>query len=257
MSDAFHVGAIGLQTQQRALDGVASNIANVNTPAFKRSQLRFADVVATRADMDPAAANATPDTAPLTGVMIDTQLMLNDAGEIERTGQPMDLAIQGNGFIELMGPGGQTLLWRGGSLKVNEDGLLATSGGLALRAAITVPSDATAVGIGSDGVVRATVADSEEPVEIGQIQLAKIDDPALVDRLDGGLYRVRDGVTLTDAAPGEDGMGTLVQGSIERSNVALTDEMVRLMLVQRAYAANAQIVQAADQMMGIANGLRR
>jgi flagellar basal-body rod protein FlgG len=258
MSDAFFVGAIGLQTQQRALDGVASNIANVNTPAFKRSQLRFADVVATRADIDPAAAaDPTRDNATLTGVMIDTQLMLNDAGEIERTGQAMDLAIQGNGFIELMGPGGQTLLWRGGAMKINEDGLLATAGGLALRAAVTVPSDATALTIGSDGVVRATVSDSEEPVEIGQIQLAKVDDPASVDRLDGGLYRVRDGVTLTDAQPGEDGVGTLVQGAIERSNVALTDEMVRLMLVQRAYAANAQIVQAADQMMGIANGLRR
>ncbi len=256
MSDAFYVGAVGLQTQQRALDGIANNIANVNTPAFKRSQLRFSDVVATR----PVDV-ATPDLVRLpdetAGVVLDTLFMVNEQGELERTGQQLDLAIDGAGFIELMGPGGQTLLWRGGALKVNEDGLLATSHGMALRANITIPSDATAIAIGSDGLVRASVPDSAEPVELGQIQLVRIDDPAAVERLDGGLYRVADGGMTRDAAPGEDGTGLLVQGAIEQSNVALTDEMVRLMLVQRAYAANAQIVQAADQLMGIANGLRR
>jgi len=256
MSDAFYVGAVGLAAQQQALDGIANNIANVNTPAFKRSQLRFADMVAAPAQTDAAAAVQVPDAA--SGVMLDSQFMLNEQGELNHTGQSMDLAIDGQGFIELMGPGGQSLLWRGGAMKVNEDGLLATSHGLALRAAITVPTDATAITIGSDGIVRATVPDSIDPVELGQIQLVKLDDPSSVDRLDGGLYRVREGgAPLTDAAPGEDGTGMLVQGAIEQSNVALTDEMVRLMLVQRAYAANAQIVQAADQMMAIANGLRR
>ncbi|WP_448661567.1 flagellar hook-basal body protein [Sphingomonas sp. CJ20] len=256
MSDAFYVGAVGLQAQQRALDGIANNIANVNTPAFKRVQLRFADVVANR---PPEVA--TPDlrqpVADTAGVMLDTQFMLNEQGELQRTGQQLDLAIDGAGFIELMGPGGQTLLWRGGALKVNEDGQLATSHGIPLRAAITVPGDAGAIAIGSDGVVRATVPDSADPVELGQIQLVRINDPLAVARLDGGLYRVEDASALSEALPGEDGTGMLVQGSIEQSNVALTDEMVRLMLVQRAYAANAQIVQAADQLMGVANGLRR
>lgn len=257
MSDAFYVGAVGLQTQQRALDGIANNIANVNTPGFKRTQHRFADVVANRTDADttPVDRERAPDA--LAGVAIDAQFMLNEQGEIERTGQVMDLAIQGNGFIELMGPGGQTLLWRGGALKINEDGLLATAHGLPLRAAITVPTDATALEIGSDGVVRATVPGSEEPVELGQIQLVRLDNAGGVERLDGGLYRVLDGQAPTEAQPGEDGMGLLVQGAIEQSNVSLTDEMVRLMLVQRAYAANAQILQAADQMMATANGLRR
>lgn len=260
MSDAFYVGAVGLSAQQQALDGIANNIANVNTPAFKRSQLRFSDLVATRASTETdAAAQAqalTPNAAA--GVTLDSQFMLNEQGELNHTGQAMDLAIDGQGFIELMGPGGQSLLWRGGALKINEDGLLATSHGLALRAGITVPSDATAIEIGSDGIVRATVPDSTDPVELGQIQLVKLDDPGAVERLDGGLYRVREGgAPLADAAPGEEGTGLLVQGAIEQSNVALTDEMVRLMLVQRAYAANAQIVQAADQLMAIANGLRR
>lgn len=260
MSDAFYVGAVGLQTQQRALDGIANNIANVNTPSFKRVQLRFADVVASRpvdtvtTDVVRATADANADTA---GVMLDSQFMLNETGQLERTGQQLDLAIDGSGFIELMGPAGQSLLWRGGTLRVNEDGQLATSHGIALRAAINVPADASAITIGSDGMVRVTVPDSADPVELGQIQLVKIADPSSVSRLDGGLYRVEDASLLSEAVPGEDGAGLLVQGSIEQSNVALTDEMVRLMLVQRAYAANAQIVQAADQLMGIANGLRR
>lgn len=261
MSDAFYVGAVGLSAQQQALDGIANNIANVNTPAFKRSQLRFSDMVATRTETDNAAERTlapTTMTNATAGVALDSQFMLNEQGELNHTGQPMDLAIDGQGFIELMGPGGQSLLWRGGAMKVNEDGLLATSHGLALRAGITVPADATAVTIGSDGVVRATMPDSTDPVELGQIQLVKLDDPGSVDQLDGGLYRVRDGgAPLSDAAPGEDGTGLLVQGAIEQSNVALTDEMVRMMLVQRAYAANAQIVQAADQMMATANSLRR
>ena len=257
MSDAFYVGAIGLETQQRALDGIANNIANVNTPAFKRAQLRFSDIVASRSAADAATVDPTQPTNTLAGVALDTQFMLNETGEIQHTGQAMDLAIQGNGFIELMGPDGQTLLWRGGAMRVNDDGMLATAKGTALRAAITVPRDATAFTIGSDGMVRATVPDSTDPVEVGQIQLVRVDDPASVERLDGGVYRVRDGSALAEAQPGEDGVGTLVQGAVERSNVALTDEMVQLMLVQRAFAANAQILQAADQMMAIANGLRR
>lgn len=257
MSDAFYVGAVGLQTQQHALDGIANNIANVNTSGFKRTQIRFADVVATRGEPEAVRADAPRAADTLAGVMIDSQFMLNEQGEVERTGQAMDVAIQGRGFIELMGPGGQTMLWRGGSLRINDDGLLATVGGLPLRAAITVPSDATALEIGGDGVVRATVPDSAEPVELGQIQLVSVENGANIDRLDGGLYRLRDGQAPTDAQPGEDGTGLLVQGAIERSNVSLTDEMVRLMLVQRAYAANAQILQAADQMMATANGLRR
>ncbi len=264
MSDAFFVGAVGLQAQQKALDSIANNIANVNTPAFKRAQVRFSDIVATRTDPEnapaaaPNVANAAQASNMSTGVMLDSQFMLDEQGQLNRTGQAMDIAIDGHGFIELMGPGGQSLLWRGGTLKINDDGLLASGRGFALRAAITVPRDATGITIGSDGVVRATMPGALGPEEVGQIQLVKLDDPNTVVRLDGGLYRVReDGPPLTDAAPGEDGTGLLVQGSIEQSNVALNDEMVRLILVQRAYAANAQIVQAADQLMAIANGLRR
>ncbi|HEY0148095.1 MAG TPA: flagellar hook-basal body protein [Allosphingosinicella sp.] len=257
MNGAFHVGAIGLEAQQRALDTIANNISNVNTPAFKRSDVRFSEILANQSDPDRISVNLGRSGITTAGVMSEQVVMTGEAGQIESTGRPMDLAIDGQGFIEVMGPGGQTLLWRGGTLKVGEDGLLSTAKGLGLKAGITVPGDVTAIELAADGVVRAKVGDSAEMVEIGQIALVKVDDPSVLQRLDGGFYRVDEGVTLLDAQPGEDGAGTLVQGGMERSNVELTSEMVQLMMVQRAYAANAQIVQAADQLMGIANGLRR
>lgn len=257
MSGAFHVAAVGLEAQQRALDIIAGNIANVNTPAYKRVQVQFSELLASGADPATLRADLGASLLTASGVQADARTMLDQAGRIESTGQALDLAIDGRGFIELMGPEGQTLLWRGGALRVGDDGLLSTAGGLPLKATITVPDDVQALTIGSDGVVRAVLQAGGEPTEIGQLMLVKVDDAAALRRLDGGLYRVEDATRVTDARPGEDGVGMLVQGGIERSNVELTDEMVQLMLIQRAYAANAQIVQAADQLMGIANGLKR
>ncbi len=256
MNGAFHIAAIGLEAQQRALDTLANNISNVNTPAFKRSSVRFSEMLASRADPATARADLGSGSVSSAGVVADTAFMLEQTGKLEQTGRAYDLAIDGQGFIEVMGPGGETLLWRGGGLKVGEDGLLATAKGLPLKASITVPDDSTSIEIGSDGVVRAKVGEAEA-VEIGQIMLVKADDSGALERLDGGFYRAGEGARLLDAQPGEDGVGLLVQGAIEGSNVELTAEMVQLMMVQRAYAANAQIVQAADQLIGIANGLRK
>jgi flagellar basal-body rod protein FlgG len=191
------------------------------------------------------------------GVRPDLLQLINEQGKVDSTGNPLDVAITGNGFIELMGTGGQTMLWRGGALKVGEEGQLMTASGLELKANITIPADTKTLEIGSDGVVRAKAGASDELVEIGQINLVKVEDPTSVEVMDGGVYRVRDGVQLADAKPGEDGVGTLVQGSIERSTVELNQEMVDLLMVQRAYAANAQVLQAADQFMGLANNLRK
>lgn len=256
MGEAFEVGAVAMRTQQRALEVLANNIANVNTQGFKRAQLRYADVVSNRLDA-AALAEARIEQPAFAGVTMDPRLALDEQGDVQRTGRPMDLAIEGAGFIELMGPAGQTLLWRGGGLKILEDGMLATESGIALKAAISMPRDATELSIGKDGTVRASIGGEAEPVEIGQIRLVRLEDVSGVTRLDGGLYRVDEARLRTDAEPGDDGAGLLVQGALERSNVELTDEMVQLIMVQRAYAASAQVVQAADQLMGIINGLRR
>lgn len=257
MNGAFYVGSIGLKAQERALDIVSNNIANINTPAFKRSDVRFSSVLASRNDPDVPTANAA-DLFSAAGVMAAAAPSVDEPGDLQATGHANDLAIKGRGFIELMGTGGQTLLWRGGTLKVGDDGMLAAAdSGLQLKAAISVPADATAFTVGADGVVSAVTSTDAAPVEIGKISLVTTDDSGGLTALSGGLYSVDNESRLREAAAGEDGAGTLVQGSIERSNVEMTGEMVQLMLVQRAYAANAQIVQAADQLMAIANGLRR
>lgn len=259
MSGAFQIGAVGLDAQQRALDTIASNITNVNTPGYRRSTVRFSELLVGTVDSAVVRADLAGGGgggAASAGVRSDPYFLLNEQGRLEATGRAMDLAIQGPGFIELMGANGRTMLWRGGTLAIGEDGQLGAAGGLPLRAAITVPADAAGIEIAADGTVRARMA-NEERVEIGQIRLVRVDDPALVERSDGGLYALAESASLDDAQPGEDGLGRLVQGSIEQSTVELSTEMVQMMMVQRAYAANAQIIQAADQMMALANGLRR
>ena len=257
MNGAFYIGAVGMDAQQKALDTIANNISNINTGGFKRSEVRFTEVLASQPDEGVPSADLGTSAVTSSGVRSDLMHLLNEQGEVQSTGKPLDLAIQGNGFMELMGPGGETLLWRGGPLKIGEDGRLMTASGYELKANITLPQDATSLQIGSDGVVRATTSSGTNPVELGQIMLVKLDDPSVVNPIDGGMYRVREGVTLNDAKPGEDGAGTLAQGSLERSTVELNTEMVDLLMVQRAYAANAQVLQAADQFVGLANNLRK
>ncbi|MFZ2031061.1 MAG: flagellar hook-basal body protein [Vitreimonas sp.] len=256
MTNAFEIAGVGLAAEQKALDIIANNITNLNTPAFKRADVQFSELVSQVSDVDNVRADFSAEPA-LAGVSARAALSLNQQGELEHTGRALDLAVNGNGFTELMGPNGQTLLWRGGALAVNGDGQLAASGGLPLKASISVPTAATNLTISANGEVSAQLPDNAGPTILGQIGLVRVDDPSSVERLDGGLYRVADDARLDGATPGEDGVGALVQGSIEHSNVAITDEMVRLMVVQRAFAASAQVVQAADQLMSIANNLRR
>ncbi|MBC7768218.1 MAG: flagellar hook-basal body protein [Phycisphaerales bacterium] len=256
MNGAFEIAGVGLVSQQQALDAIASNIANINTPGFKRSDVRFSEMLSRHADAASPRGDLSTSSA-LAGVGVTILLALNEQGGIEPTARPLDLAIVGDGFIELMGPRGQNLLWRGGTLSIQEDGLLAGADGLALRAMINVPETATGLSIDSEGIVRATTGDGEAPIELGRIALVQIHDPSQVERLDGGVYRLAEGARVEEFHQGDARAGAFVQGALERSNVEINEEMVRLMIVQRAYAANAQLVQAADQMMAIANGLRK
>lgn len=260
MSGALEIAAVGLRAQQRALETIAGNISNVNTPAFKRSDLRFSELVSA-----PFAGSLASDEgrvaasgfAPVAGVGQWSRPMIGQQGKLETTGNDRDIAIDGAGFIELMGPGGRTMLWRGGTLQVLDDGLLATPSGMTLKAAISVPQDATGLKVDRNGTVHALFGDNREATEIGRIELVKLQEDAAVERLDGGIYAIGDDADLVAGDAGEDGLGYLVQGSIERSNVDLNEEIVGLLVTQRAYAANAQVVRAADEFLGLANGLRR
>lgn len=258
MNGPFYIGATGLEAQQRALEVVANNIANINTPGFKRAEVRFSELVGGQA---PASADGAGDGAPaaqLFAGVSSAAVQRNLAqGDIKQTGNALDVAIDGDGFIELVGPDGQSLLWRGGTLAVNREGLLTGAAGLALKDGITVPTGATALALARDGTVSATLSGETQPSEIGHIALVRPREVSSLIPVEGGLFRVDGPDALLSAQAGEEGAGTLVQGALEQSNVQLTDEMVALMVMQRAYAANAQLVQAGDQLMAIANGLKR
>jgi flagellar basal-body rod protein FlgG len=257
MNGAFYVGATGLQAQQRGLEVIANNIANINTTAFKRSEIRFAELVMRSSVREGSEQINISVPDPLSGVEARTSPRIYEQGDLRQTGKPFDLAISGDGFIEVLGPGGQIWLWRGGAFQVNADGLLETANGMAFRALIEVPDDAGEIRIERDGRVVAQVAGEEDSVVLGNISIAMPEDVNSLEAVGQGYFRTADGEQLRIFEPGEQGKGVLAQGALEASNVDLSSEMVTLLLMQRAYGANAQIVQAGDQLMAIANGLRR
>lgn len=256
MNGVFHIGATGLNAQERALQVVANNITNMNTPAFKRAQVRFSELVGPAPAALDAATAARPGSAPAFGVSAAGTERVFMPGEMRPTGNPMDVAIAGEGFIELTGPNGQAVLWRGGTLTVSPDGFLAGANGFPLKAMISVPEGATQISIDAAGEVRALASGETEPASIGRIELVTVRNMAGLSDMEGGVYLPASEEDLVNAEAGERA-ATLVQGSLEMSNVALNEEMVSLMMMQRAYAASAQVVQAGDQLMQIANGLKR
>ena len=257
MNDAFYVGAVGLDAQQQALDVIANNIANINTSGFKRSEMRFSEVMSQRVSEQDAVVTDPVDLNRPSGVVARAALMVEQQGDISASGNPRDLAINGAGFIELIGADNQTVLWRGGALLVDDNGYLAAENRMILRTSIVVPDDISNLFISANGEVSGTRAGEQDPVSLGQIDIVRVTDPQSLGRMDGGFYAVEDLSVIDNVVAGENGMGIFVQGAIENSNVELSQEMVNMLLVQRAFASNAQILQAADEMMGISNNLRR
>lgn len=256
MNGIFYIGATGLNADQTAVDVIANNVANINTAAFKRGAVSFSELVSPVANVGEKRHASTAGTG--TGVMVNPILHVFDAGDLRPTGNRFDVAIRGEGFIPLVAQDNQALLWRGGTLSVNTDGYLAAPGGTPLAAMISVPTDATDLTINNDGRVFVTMPDQAEPLEIGQIELALPTNKPALESLGNGIYRTDDdGSAITQSRPGEDNAGLIAQGFSEASNVQLSDELVSLMVYQRAYAANARLVQVGDELMSIANGLKR
>ena len=257
MNGAFYVGAAGLHSQQRALEVIANNIANMNTLGFKRSEVRFAELMAGPSALAGAVGSTSDGLESLGGVMAQASSPVFVQGDLKPTGRPLDVAINGEGFLELLGQDGSSMLWRGGAMKINADGFLAAANGMPLKTMISVPIDASAVTIDRDGKVSAVMSGDLAAKQIGQLELVRVKDTGSMTSLSDGLFQPANPADLMVAKPGEDGSGVIVQGFVEGSNVQLSDEMVTLLLMQRSYAANAQVLQAGDQLMAIANGLRR
>lgn len=263
MFDALAIGATGMHAQQAGVDAIANNLANVQTTGFKKSRVIFSDLVvpAQVAAQRPGGGMAAPLAALQgagAGVALPAVVRQFEGGELKKTDSPWDVAIQGDGFLELAMPDGTRAYTRGGTLKVNADGQLATAGGIPLKPGVQVPDNAEALVISATGRVQVRIPGQSTLVEAGQLEMVRFANPAGLLAQSGDVYRATDASgEAMGGKPGEDGMGTLVQGALEASNVKLVDEMVNLMVAQRAYEASAKVVQASDEMLGIVNGLRR
>lgn len=257
MNGAYEVGAVALRAQQRALETHANNVANINTPSFKRAEVQFSEIVSTQANpLNENERLARQSTAQNGGVRMATRMMLEDHGELQATGSAFDIAVDGSGFIELMGPDGESLLWRGGKLEVNRDGFLAAQGLAPLSAMISVPEDTQGLRIGIDGTVQAEV-ETGDLLDLGQILLVRQQSDTDLIAMGAGQYRMAEDAIFNDGVPGEDGAGFIRQGMVEQSNVEMTEAMVEMLILQRAYAASAQVIQTADQVASITNSLSR
>lgn len=264
MFDALYIAATGMQAQQLNVDTIANNLANVNTTGFKRGRVNFSDLMV-RDTARLTASGTDTDTGLLSptlrlgaGVGIANLAKMFDMGDLKKTDSAFDLTIQGDGFLEVVMPDGTRAFTRGGTLKVNKEGQLATQTGYALKPGIAVPDNTKSLVIQSDGHVLAQLANQSTPVDIGILELIRFSSPQGLLAQGDNLYRASDasGEAIT-AKAGEDGVGTLSQGYLEGSNVKLVDEMINLTIGQRVYEANVKIVQAADEMLGMVNGLRR
>ena len=265
MLDALYIGATGMQAQQLNVDTIANNLANMNAASFKKGRVSFADMVVSGSrQMQPMAAmdgnsGVFGDMYRTgAGVGIANLSKMFDLGDIKKTDSAMDVAILGDGFFEVTMPDGTRAYTRGGTLKVNADGLLATQAGYPLAPGITVPGNVKALLIGGDGRVMLQLADQDAPVQAGTLELVRFSSPGMLAAQGDNLYRASEasGDVIAGRA-GEDGAGTLQQGFVEGSNVKMVEEMVNLMVAQRAYEASVKVVQASDEMLGMVNNLRR
>lgn len=259
MIDSLYIGATGMHAQQMNIDVVANNLANVNTAGFKRNRINFEDLLYRSAAGTASSSGQTlalPQTGMGTAVAASGKVFT--PGDVKKTDQPLDLAIRGSGFFEVTMPDGSSAYTRSGDFQINNEGMLMTQDGHMLSAAIQLPPDVTNVVIGADGKVSANVPDQQQPIEIGQIDVVNFVNPAGLSPSGDNLYTVTEnsGEPLR-GVPGENGTGSLAQGFLEASNVRLIDEMINLIVAQRAYEINSKVVQASDEMLSISNGLFR
>jgi len=251
---ALWVAKSGLDAQQTRMAVIANNLANVNTTGFKKSRAIFEDLV--YQNIRQVGAQSTQNTQLPSGLQLGTGVRtvatekLHSQGNMQQTENPLDVAINGRGFLQILMPNGDINYTRDGSLKLDSTGQLVTSGGLTLEPAITVPNDAISITIGKDGTVSALQPGNATPVELGQIQLADFVNPTGLEPVGENLYResVASGTPVV-GTPGEEEYGSLFQGSLETSNVNVVEELVNMIETQRAYEMNSKAISTTDQML--------
>jgi flagellar basal-body rod protein FlgG len=260
MFDALYIGATGMRAQQTQIDAVANNVANLNTVGFHRSVVSFEEATAaimpTTVDPMVAAVRASITERGAGALAHTTASTLG--GALNQTGEPLNIAIDGSGYLEVIRADGTPAYTRNGALKVNADGELAAADGTPLAGSMRIPPDMQSLQITSDGQVLATVAGQTQPVQIGKLELVSFANPAALQAVGNNQFvATADSGEARAGTPTEQGLGAIKQGYLEASNVQLVEELTSMMLAQRGFELNGRVVQAADQMMAITNSLYR
>jgi flagellar basal-body rod protein FlgG len=254
MIRSLWISKTGLEGQQTQMDTISNNLANVNTSGFKRSRTVFEDLLyqnlrqpgeqSSQTTRSPSGLQVGTGVRPVATERIHTQ------GNLQQTGNKLDVAISGEGFIPVLTPSGAIAYTRDGSFQSDSQGQIVTANGFPIQPAITIPPDAQSVIIGSDGSVSITQAGNAIPVQIGSMQLANFSNPAGLQSTGGNMYEE----TASSGAPkynlpGANGAGSLTQGYLETSNVNVVEELVNMIQTQRAFEMNSKAISASDQML--------
>src|SRR5215469_10131897 len=263
MIRALYSAASGMTAQQMNVDNIAHNLANASTGGYKMRRAQFQDLLY-QTMVQPGAAAGQQTLVP-TGLQLGlgTRAASNEIiftqGDFSQTNNPLDLVIQGRGFFQVRLPSGDLAYTRSGSFHLDRDGNIVTGDGNPLEPQITLAPNAQQVTIGHDGTVSFTQPGQTAGQQAGQIQLANFPNPAGLNSLGGNLYSPTDasGDPIVGNPGGQEGMGAILQGYIEQSNVSVVEEFINLIVAQRGYEANSKVVQAADQMYQQINGLIR
>ena len=252
---ALYISATGLSASQLSVDTIAQNLANASTTGYKAARPEFQDLM--YQDLKRSGTNSTDQGTILPvgiqiGMGVKTAAISSNTGQgsIAVTNNTLDVAIQGKGYLQVTMADGSITYTRDGSLKLNDTGIIVTNDGFAIQPSITVPNNATSISINANGVVQATIQGQTTPQQLGQLQLATFPNPAGLQANGNNLFSetAASGAAL-QSNPGLDGTGTLLQGSLESSNVDSVTEITNLISAQRAYEMNTKVLTAVDQML--------
>ncbi len=254
MFQALWISKTGLDAQQQRMSVTAHNLANINTTGYKRDRAVFEDLI--YQNVRQVGAQSSEDTELPSGLHMGTGVRTvavqkhHSQGNIMTTENPFDLAIQGRGYFQILHPDGSIVYTRDGTFGLSSDGEVVNANGYALEPAIAVPANTLSVTVASDGTVSAMVSGDNAPTVLGNIELSDFVNPTGLEAVGDNLFReTASSGAPTNTTPGLDGVGTLLQGSLESSNVNVVEEMVNMIETQRAYEMNSKSISAADGML--------
>jgi flagellar basal-body rod protein FlgG len=252
---AMNIAATGMSAQQTFVEVTANNIANVNTTAYKLQRPAFEDLLYQTERRAGATSSDTGTIIP-TGIQIGIGVKtaavyrVSTQGNLQQTGNPLDLAIQGPGYFQILQPDGTTAYTRSSSFQLSPTGEIVTTDGFVVQPGVTLPQNTLAVTVNQSGQVLAQVAGQTNPQTVGQLQLATFPNEGGLEALGGSLYlQTQASGAPTTGNPGATGFGTINQGMLETSNVDIVSEITNLITAQRAYEMNSKVIQTSDQMM--------